>query len=262
LSDHRINERIRAREVRLIDPEGKQLGVKALPDALAFARQLDLDLVEVAPDANPPVCRIMDYNRFKYETAQKAKESRKKATNTSIKEMKYRPKIGSGDFITKTRQVGRFLEDGHKVKVTIMFRGREVSHPELGMKILEDLAEEVAAVAKVEAAPKLDGRNMVMVLAPDRRAKPPARKASAGTVADDGAGGPRDGSLGHGALGPAEVGGATVDGARPPVPAAVANSAPAPGPAVRVVEEEEAGFATAVSANGAPVPGGVVGASS
>jgi translation initiation factor IF-3 len=141
------------------------------------ARQLDLDLVEVAPDANPPVCRIMDYNRFKYETAQKAKESRKKATNTSIKEMKYRPKIGTGDFLTKTRQVSRFLEDGHKVKVTIMFRGREVSHPELGMKILEDLAEQVAAVAKVEAAPKLDGRNMTMVLAPDRRAKQvPARR--------------------------------------------------------------------------------------
>ncbi|MGO9661324.1 MAG: translation initiation factor IF-3, partial [Acidimicrobiales bacterium] len=103
MSDHRVNERIRAREVRLIDPDGKQLGVKALPDALSFARQLDLDLVEVAPDANPPVCRIMDYNRFKYETAQRAKESRKKATNTSIKEMKYRPKIGTGDYTTKTR---------------------------------------------------------------------------------------------------------------------------------------------------------------
>ena len=170
-TDYRVNERIRAREVRLIDAEGQQLGVKALPEALAVARQLDLDLVEVAPDANPPVCRIMDYNRFKYETAQRAKESRKKATNTSIKEMKYRPKIGTGDFTTKTRQVGSFLEDGHKVKVTIMFRGREVSHPELGMKLLENLAEQVSAVSKVEAAPKLDGRNMVMVLAPDRRAK-------------------------------------------------------------------------------------------
>ena len=150
----------------MIDSEGKQLGVKPLPEALAVARQLDLDLVEVAPDANPPVARIMDYNRFKYETAQRAKESRKKATSTSIKEMKYRPKIGTGDFTTKTRQVASFLEEGHKVKVTIMFRGREVSHPELGMKILDDLAEQVSAVAKVEAAPKLDGRNMVMVLAP------------------------------------------------------------------------------------------------
>ena len=122
---------------------------------MTFARQLDLDLVEVAPDANPPVCRIMDYNRFKYETAQKAKESRKKATNTSIKEMKYRPKIGTGDFVTKTRQVGRFLEEGHKVKVTIMFRGREVSHPELGMKILEDLAEQVAAVCQGRGRPQV-----------------------------------------------------------------------------------------------------------
>jgi translation initiation factor IF-3 len=189
-TDYRVNERIRAREVRLIDAEGQQLGVKALPEALAVARQLDLDLVEVAPDANPPVCRIMDYNRFKYETAQRAKESRKKATNTSIKEMKYRPKIGTGDFTTKTRQVGRFLEEGHKVKVTIMFRGREVSHPELGMKLLQDLAEQVSAVSKVEAAPKLDGRNMVMVLAPDRRAKAarkpaPDRPATGAQPTDD-----------------------------------------------------------------------------
>ena len=243
MSDHRVNERIRAREVRLIDPDGKQLGVKALPDALSFARQLDLDLVEVAPDANPPVCRIMDYNRFKYETAQKAKESRKKATNTSIKEMKYRPKIGTGDFLTKTRQVGRFLEEGHKVKVTIMFRGREVSHPELGMKILDDLAEEVAAVGKVEAAPKLDGRNMVMVLAPDRRAKPPARKTAPGT-----------------AIGPAtyEVAGVSVDGA--PGPGPVTASVPAPRTAAPA--EEGAALATAVSAHSAPVPDGVVGASS
>jgi len=168
----------------LIDSEGKQLGVKPLPEALAVARQMDLDLVEVAPDANPPVARIMDYNRFKYETAQRAKESRKKATSTSIKEMKYRPKIGTGDFSTKTRQVAKFLEEGHKVKVTIMFRGREVSHPELGMKILDDLAEQVSAVAKVEAAPKLDGRNMVMVLAPDRRARQAARKGADLTSAD------------------------------------------------------------------------------
>jgi translation initiation factor IF-3 len=243
LSDHRVNERIRAREVRLIDPDGKQLGVKALPDALAFARQLDLDLVEVAPDANPPVCRIMDYNRFKYETAQKAKESRKKATNTSIKEMKYRPKIGTGDFLTKTRQVGRFLEEGHKVKVTIMFRGREVSHPELGMKILEDLAEEVAAVAKVEAAPKLDGRNMVMVLAPDRRAKPPVRKAPGATSASPA---------------PPEVPEVAVDGAR--APGAVPNDDPAA--ATDGKAEEVAGLAAVASTNGAPVPGGVVGASS
>jgi translation initiation factor IF-3 len=157
--------------VLLIDPDGKQLGIKPLPEALTIARQLDLDLVEVAAEANPPVCRIMDYNRFKYEAAQRAKESRRKATSTGIKEMKYRPKIGIGDFDTKTRQVARFLGEGHKVKITIMFRGREMSHPELGKKILDQVAEQVAAVAKVEAAPKLDGRNMIMVLAPDRRAQ-------------------------------------------------------------------------------------------
>jgi len=150
--------------------------VKPLPEALAVARQMDLDLVEVAAEANPPVCKIMDYNRFKYEAAQRAKESRRKATSTGIKEMKYRPKIGSGDFDTKTRQVARFLGEGHKVKITIMFRGREMSHPELGKRILDQVAEQVAEVAKVEAAPKLDGRNMVMVLAPDRRAQ--ARKPS------------------------------------------------------------------------------------
>jgi translation initiation factor IF-3 len=168
-NEHRTNDRIRAREVRLIDPDGNQLGVKPLPEALNIARSMDLDLVEVAAEANPPVCRIMDFNRFKYEAAQRAKESRRKATSTGIKEMKYRPKIGSGDFDTKTRQVARFLGEGHKVKITIMFRGREMSHPELGKKILDQVAEQVAGVAKVEAAPKLDGRNMIMVLAPDRR---------------------------------------------------------------------------------------------
>jgi translation initiation factor IF-3 len=141
---------------------------------LARARELDLDLVEVAAQANPPVCRIMDYGKYKYEEAQRAKESRKKSTNISIKEMKYRPKIGPGDFDTKTRKIAEFLAEGHKVKVTIMFRGREVFHPELGMKILDQVAEHVGSVGKVEAAPKLDGRNMTMVLAPDKKAQ--ARK--------------------------------------------------------------------------------------
>ncbi len=149
--------------------DSKQLGIKPLPDALHIARQRDLDLVEVAPDADPPVCRIMDYGKFKFDEAQRAKESRRKTTNSSIKEMKYRPKIGSGDFDTKTRQVSRFLGEGHKVKITIMFRGREMSHPELGKKILDRVAEEVVEIGKVEAAPKLDGRNMIMVLAPDKR---------------------------------------------------------------------------------------------
>ena len=128
-NEPRINERIRAREVRLVDADGQQLGIKPLPEALHIARQADLDLVEVAPQAVPPVCRIMDYGKFKFDAAQRAKESRRKSSNVGIKEMKYRPKIGPGDFDTKTRQVGRFLGDGHKVKVTIMFRGREMSHP-------------------------------------------------------------------------------------------------------------------------------------
>ena len=142
-----------------------------MPEALAIARELDLDLVEVADKANPPVCRIMDYGKYKYEAAQKAKESRRKSTNVSIKEMKYRPKIGAGDFDTKTRKVEKFLGEGHKVKVTIMFRGREMAHPELGKRILDHVAEEVGDVARVEVVPKLDGRNMIMVLAPDKQAQ-------------------------------------------------------------------------------------------
>jgi translation initiation factor IF-3 len=171
-----MNDRIRAREVRLVDQDGTQLGIKPLPEALHIARQQDLDLVEVAPDANPPVCRIMDYGKFKFDAAQRAKESRRKTTSTSIKEMKYRPKIGSGDFDTKTRQVAKFLGEGHKVKITIMFRGRELSHQELGLKILDRVADQVSSVAKVEAAPKVDGRNMIMVLAPDKRAQQQASR--------------------------------------------------------------------------------------
>ena len=129
----------------------------------------------MAPQANPPVCKILDYGKWKYEAAQRDKESRRKATNVQIKEMKYRPKIGQGDFDTKTRSVSKFLNEGHKVKITIMFRGREVAHPELGMRILERIHEDLGPVAKVEAAPKLDGRNMVMVLAPDKRAQAAAR---------------------------------------------------------------------------------------
>jgi len=138
-----------------------------MPEALSLARELELDLVEVADKANPPVCRIMDYGKYKYEAAQRAKESRKKASNVVVKEMKYRPKIGSGDFDTKTRKVEKFLHEGHKVKITIMFRGREVSHPELGRRILDNIAERVEDYAKVEAYPRLDGRNMTMVLGPD-----------------------------------------------------------------------------------------------
>jgi translation initiation factor IF-3 len=154
-----------------VGPDGSQIGIKPLPEALSFARSLDLDLVEVADKANPPVCRVMDYGKYKYEAAQKAKESRKKSTNVSVKEMKYRPKISQGDFDTKTRKVEKFLGEGHKVKVTIMFRGREVAHPELGKKILDHVAEQVVHLARVEAFPRLDGKNMTMVLGPDKKAQ-------------------------------------------------------------------------------------------
>lgn len=162
--------------MRLVAPDGEQIGIKPLPEALAMARALELDLVEVADRASPPVCRIMDYGKFKYETAQRAKDSRRKSTNVVVKEMKYRPKIGQGDFDTKTRKVESFLDDGHKVKVTIMFRGREMQHPELGRKILEDVAEAVVEHGRVEVFPKLDGRNMIMVLAPDKKAQAAAAK--------------------------------------------------------------------------------------
>ena len=170
----------------MIAPDGSQLGIKPTPEAFRLAQEQDLDLVEVAPLANPPVCRIMDYRKWQYEEKQRAKESRKKATNISIKEMKYRPKIGTGDFDTKTRKVAEFLGEGHKVKITIMFRGREMQHPDLGMKILEHVADQVNAVGKIEAAPKVDGRNMIMVLAPDKKAKvqtkPAAPKATEGAA--------------------------------------------------------------------------------
>ncbi len=154
-----------------MDPEGRQLGIKPLSEALQIAQRQDLDLVEVAPLANPPVCRIMDYGKFKFDEAQRAKESRRKSSNFGIKEMKYRPKIGNGDFDTKTRQVVKFLHEGHKVKVTVMFRGREVFHPELGKRILDRIAEQVDGTARIESEARLDGKNMVMVLAPDKRAK-------------------------------------------------------------------------------------------
>lgn len=157
------------------------MGIRATADALVLARELDLDLVEVAPLANPPVCRIMDYGKFRYEEAQKAKESRKKTTHVTVKEVKFRPKIGKGDFDTKVRHMREFLEDGHKVKVTLQFRGREVAHPELGAKILDTALEQLGSLAKVETQARLEGRNMTMVLSPDKK----AAKKSTEKDADD-----------------------------------------------------------------------------
>ena len=150
--------------MRLVSYDGEQVGIRSLNEALNMAQDMDLDLVEVAGQATPPVCRIMDYGKFKYEQSQKAKESRKKSTHILVKEMKYRPKIGVGDFNTKTRKVEEFLKEGSKVKVTIMFRGREMQHPELGARILENVADAVAEVGHIEVYPEREGRNMTMVL--------------------------------------------------------------------------------------------------
>src|SRR5271156_2272624 len=176
-TETRVNERIRVPEVRLIGPGGEQVGIVRIEDALRVAADADLDLVEVAPDARPPVCKIMDYGKFKYEAAQKARESCKNQQQTVVKEQKLRPKIDDHDYETKKGHVIRFLEAGAKVKVTIMFRGREQSRPELGYRLLQRLGGDVADYGFVETSAKQDGRNMTMVLAPHRGAKTRARAA-------------------------------------------------------------------------------------
>jgi len=176
-TETRVNERIRVPEVRLIGPGGEQVGIVRIEDALRVAADADLDLVEVAPDAKPPVCKIMDYGKFKYETAQKARESRKNQQQTVVKEQKLRPKIDPHDYETKKGHVIRFLEAGSKVKVTIMFRGREQSRPELGYRLLQRMGADVADYGFIETTAKQDGRNMTMVLAPHRGAKTRAKAA-------------------------------------------------------------------------------------
>ncbi|MDX3655703.1 translation initiation factor IF-3 [Streptomyces sp. ID05-26A] len=171
-TEPRINDRIRVPEVRLVGPNGEQVGIVRIEDALRLAQEADLDLVEVAAQARPPVCKLMDYGKFKYETAQKARESRRNQQLTVIKEQKLRPKIDPHDYQTKKGHVARFLSHGNKVKVTIMFRGREQSRPELGYRLLQKLAEDVAELGFVESNPKQDGRNMIMVLAPHKNIKP------------------------------------------------------------------------------------------
>lgn len=158
-------------------PDGSQVGILALADALRIARELDLDLVEVAPQAKPPVCRLLDYGKYRYEMALKAKEAKKKQSQVVVKEMKMRPKIDRHDYLTKRGHVERFLAQGNKVKLTIMFRGREMAHTELGVRILDRLVEDLATLAHVETPPKLDGRNMTMVFAPNRKpARAPGQK--------------------------------------------------------------------------------------
>ena len=176
----RVNEQIRAREVRLVGPEGEQVGIVPLERALQLAADVDLDLVEVAPMARPPVCKLMDFGKFKYESALKAREARRNQQQTVIKEMKLRPKIDPHDYETKKGHVMRFLKAGDKVKVTIMFRGREQSRPELGFRLLRKLSEEISELGFVEASAKQDGRNMIMVLAPHRNVKAAATASREG----------------------------------------------------------------------------------
>ncbi len=169
ISEPRINDRIRVPEVRLVGPSGEQVGVVRLEVALGLAQEADLDLVEVAPDARPPVCKLMDYGKFKYESDMKAREARRNQANTVLKEIRFRLKIDDHDYQTKKGHVERFLSAGDKVKVMIMFRGREQSRPEMGIRLLQRLAEDVSELGFIESAPKQDGRNMIMVLGPVKK---------------------------------------------------------------------------------------------
>ncbi|PAK49821.1 translation initiation factor IF-3 [Paenibacillus sp. 7541] len=164
--EHMINEEIRAREVRLVGPEGEQIGIKPFREALQMAIDLNLDLVNVAPQAKPPVCRIMDYGKFRYEQQKKEKEARKNQKIVDIKEVWFRANIEEHDFQTKLRNVVKFLKDGDKVKCSVRFRGREITHANIGQKILERVKTEVADLCVVERQPKLEGRSMIMILAP------------------------------------------------------------------------------------------------
>jgi translation initiation factor IF-3 len=193
----RINDRIRVPQLRLIGEDGEQIGIVDRDEALNYARERDLDLVEIAPEANPPVCRVLDYSKYKYEQEQRRKAARKHQQQVTVREMKLRPKIATHDYETKKGHILRFLKEHNKVKVTIMFRGREVTHPERGESLLRKLATEIAEFGTIEQQPSQEGRNMTMVLAPVRSAqdgrKPERPADSAGEGAKDrGARAPRD----------------------------------------------------------------------
>ena len=182
ISEPRINDRIRVAEVRLVGPAGEQVGIVRVEDALRLAQDADLDLVEVAPDARPPVVKIMDYGKYKYEADMKAREARRNQSNTVLKEIRFRLKIDPHDYGTKLGHVERFLKGGDKVKVMIMFRGREQSRPEAGVRLLQKLAEDSAEFGFIESMPKQDGRNMIMVLGPVKKKaeqRSEARRAAA-----------------------------------------------------------------------------------
>jgi translation initiation factor IF-3 len=205
----RINERIRVPQVRLVGEDGNQIGVVDTQQALRYAQERDLDLVEVAPEARPPVCRVLDYSKYKYEQEQKAKAARRHQKQVNVREIKLRPKIATNDYETKKNHVVRFLKGDDRVKVTIMFRGREQTHPERGERLLMRLAEDVAELGTVEQSPQQDGRNMTMLLAPVKRRpeqeaepQPTAEAASADAPADAAADAP---TAADGAPAPAEA---------------------------------------------------------
>jgi translation initiation factor IF-3 len=182
ISDPRTNDRIRVPQVRLVGPAGEQVGVVRIEDALRLAQEADLDLVEVAPNSVPPVVKIMDFGKFKYEQAQKLKEARRNQANTILKEVRFRLKIDKHDYETKRKRAEGFLQAGDKVKAMILFRGREQSRPEQGVRLLQRFAEDVADFGTVESTPTIDGRNMVMVIGPlkskvDAKAEAQAKKA-------------------------------------------------------------------------------------
>ncbi|MCL6558497.1 MAG: translation initiation factor IF-3 [Firmicutes bacterium] len=169
--DFRINEEIRVREIRLVDSDGNQLGIMPTREALKIAEERQLDLVEIAPQAKPPVCRVMDFGKYKYEQSKKEKEARKKQRIIEIKEIKLRPNIEDHDFFVKARNAARFLKEGDKVKATIVFRGREIVHTQLGKQLLVRLSEELKDLGNVERQPKLEGKNMIMILSPKQDIK-------------------------------------------------------------------------------------------
>ncbi|MCL2467080.1 MAG: translation initiation factor IF-3 [Micrococcales bacterium] len=254
ISETRINDRIRVAEVRLVGPAGEQVGIVRLEDALRLAQDADLDLVEVAPDARPPVVKIMDYGKFKYEADMKAREARRNQANTVLKEIRFRLKIDPHDYGTKKGHVERFLRAGDKVKVMIQFRGREQSRPEAGIRLLSKLAEDVTEFGFVESQPKQDGRNMVMVIAPVKKKAEQRNEARRAAQAKARAQTPESGATEP----------ATPEPASPEPPLvtqpAVAASAPptsaplAPEPPARASKPPAASLRAAATKTDAPVP--------
>jgi translation initiation factor IF-3 len=234
----RINDRIRVPEVRLVGEDGKQIGVVKTGDALAYAQERDLDLVEVAPEARPPVCRVLDYSKYKYEQAQKQKAARRHQQQITVREIKFRPKIAQNDYETKRGHVARFLRNKDKVKITIMFRGREVTHPERGIALLDRLSGELAELAVVEQSPLQDGRNMTMLLAPSKAVLATEKDRDKHADGDHSAGNGENSKRAESAA--ADAAAAPAAGEAAPAPAEAAPGAPAGGEAAPAPAEAPA----------------------